>query len=69
MNDQMLRYRQIAAQVDDPRRNEVEEHREIMEATIARDGALAVKLLIQHFEDTNELIRNHVPDMGDAASI
>ena len=68
LNDQMLRYRQIAAQVDDPRRNEIDEHREIMEATIARDGDLAVKLLIQHFENTNELIRNHVPDMGDSAS-
>jgi DNA-binding GntR family transcriptional regulator len=67
LNDQTLRYRQIAAQVDDPRRNEVEEHREIMEAAIARDADLGVKLLIQHFEDTNELIRNHVPDMRDAA--
>jgi DNA-binding GntR family transcriptional regulator len=68
LNDQTLRYRQIAAQVDDPRRNEVDEHREIMEATIARDAEPAVKLLIRHFEDTNELIRNHVPDMADAAA-
>ena len=68
LNDQTLRYRQIAAQADDPRRNEVDEHREIMEATIARDDALAVALLIRHFEDTNELIRKHVPDMQDAVS-
>ena len=65
LNDQTLRYRQIAANVDDPRRNEVEEHREIMEATVTRNAAAAVKLLIQHFEDTNELIRKHVPDMRD----
>jgi DNA-binding GntR family transcriptional regulator len=67
LNDQTLRYRQIAAQFDDPRRNEVDEHREIMEATIARDDDLAVKLLIRHFEDTDQLIRKHVPDMRDSA--
>lgn len=66
LNDQTLRYRQIAAQFDDPRRNEVDEHREIMDATIARDDDQAVSLLIRHFEDTNELIRKHVPDMPGA---
>ena len=66
LNDQTHRYRQIAAQVDDPRRDEVDEHRDIMEATIARDTDRATRLLMEHFSRTSDLILAKFPELPDA---
>lgn len=63
LNDQTHRYRQIAAHVDDPRRNEIDEHRAIMDAAIARDRERAVGLLKEHFTRTSDLIIARVPSL------
>ncbi len=66
LNDQTHRYRQIAARVDDPRRDEIDEHKAIMEATIARDTGRATRLLMEHFTRTSDLIQARFPELPDA---
>ena len=56
LRDQADRYRLLAVGIDYPRRNEVEEHREIMEATIGRDADTATGLLTAHFRNTVDII-------------
>jgi len=65
LNDLTHRYRQIAASIDDPRRDEVDEHRAIMEATIARDDTRAIALLVEHFMRTNDIILANMPSLPD----
>ncbi len=54
--DQANRYRQLAATISYPNRNERDEHREIMDAVIARDTERAVSLHHAHLTKTNDII-------------
>ncbi len=50
------RYRALSRLKSDPDKR-LEEHRQIMEATIERDADRAVRLLIDHFDATSKLVR------------
>lgn len=54
--DQANRYRQLAASISYPHRNEGDEHRALMDAAIARDVEKAVKLHHEHLKKTNDII-------------
>ena len=54
--EQAYRYRQLAVAKSYPKRNELDEHRAIMEATIDGDGDTAVECLGQHYLQTAEII-------------
>ena len=51
------RYRHIARLAGRQRPANEQEHRAILDATVARDANLAVRLLSEHFERTGELVR------------
>jgi len=54
--DQANRYRQLAASISYPHRSERDEHRELMDASIARDVEKAVALHHAHLSKTNAII-------------
>ncbi|MBO6782969.1 MAG: FCD domain-containing protein [Alphaproteobacteria bacterium] len=54
--DQAKRYRQLAATISYPHRNERDEHQDIMDAVIARDVERAVALHHAHLKKTNDII-------------
>jgi GntR family carbon starvation induced transcriptional regulator len=54
--DQANRYRQLAASISYPNRSEGDEHRELMEAAIARDVEKAIALHHAHLGKTNDII-------------
>lgn len=59
LRDRADRYRQIAAAAEFPRRNELDEHRTIMELTISDDAANAVEMLEQHYRRTASACENY----------
>lgn len=67
--DQADRYRQLAATVDMPRRNERAEHQELMEAALDRDAERAVAIECAHLQKTTDMVLradlNFIPDELD----
>lgn len=55
--DQAYRYRQLAARSAYPMRNELDEHRAIFDAVMARRTEDAQRLMAEHYERTARLIR------------
>ncbi len=51
-----FRYRSLAEVVEYRDRHELEEHRQLQDAAIARDADTAVKLLNQHYEVTSNIL-------------
>ena len=60
LNDLADRYRQLAVRVTYPRRNELDEHKAIMDAAVNRDPDRAVEVLMDHYRRTAEIIRDSV---------
>lgn len=56
LDDHADRYRQLAIRASFPTRNELDEHRAIMDATIARRADEAVERLAAHYRRTGEII-------------
>ncbi|MDH5748868.1 MAG: FCD domain-containing protein [Rhodospirillales bacterium] len=56
--DQANRYRYLAVMASFTKRNELDEHREIMEVAIGGDEAKAISLLRKHYNRTAEVILN-----------
>lgn len=57
LSDQAERYRSLARLLDEgPKRKRDEEHRGIMEATVARDADSAVALVTKHFWTTTDML-------------
>jgi DNA-binding GntR family transcriptional regulator len=54
--DQADRYRQLAATVSYPKRNERNEHQDLMEAVLARDADQAVALQCAHIHKTADIV-------------
>ena len=57
LNDLAERYRQFAIRASYPQRHELDEHRAIMEAAVARDADAAEKVLLDHYRRTGDIIR------------
>jgi len=57
LNDQAERYRQLAIRAIYPKRNELDEHRAIFDAAIDGDADEAVRLLMEHYRKTAEIIQ------------
>ena len=70
--DQADRYRQLAAAVSYPKRNERDEHQELMEATLDRDADRAVAIQCAHIRKTADIVLkanlSFLPDVIDPAS-
>ena len=64
--DRAKRYRRLAVIVSYPERNELEEHRDLMEAMLARDADKAVALLDAHYQRTGREIEEYVPVFAQA---
>jgi GntR family transcriptional regulator, carbon starvation induced regulator len=60
LNDLADRYRQLAIRVAYPRRNELDEHKAIMNAAVSRDADTAVEVLMEHYRRTADIIRDSV---------
>jgi len=60
LNDLADRYRQLAVRVAYPRRNELDEHKTIMDAAVNRDADSAVEVLMDHYRRTADIIRESV---------
>ncbi len=60
LNDFADRYRQLAVRVAYPRRNELDEHKAIMDAAVNRNADLAVECLMDHYRHTADIIRDSV---------
>jgi DNA-binding GntR family transcriptional regulator len=56
LGQRSYRYRNLAEVVEYRDRHELEEHRELQQATLNRDADLAVKLLHKHFTVTSEIL-------------
>lgn len=54
--DQADRYRQLAATVSYPKRNERDEHQDLMEAVLARDADRAAALQCAHIRKTADIV-------------
>ncbi len=69
--DQADRYRQLAAAVSYPKRNERSEHRNLMEATLDRDADSAVAIQCAHIRKTADIVLeanlSFLPDTIDSA--
>ena len=69
--DQADRYRQLAAAVSYPKRNERNEHQELMEATLDRDAGRAVGIQCAHIRKTADIVLeaglSFLPDRIDPA--
>lgn len=61
--DEIERYRRLGLTYGTARDNVSDEHREIADATVARDSTLAIRLLNEHFtrtvQDVDQAIRSH----------
>lgn len=64
LNDLADRYRQLAVRVTYPRRNELDEHKAIMDAAVNRDPDRAVEVLMDHYRRTAEIIRDSVDQIS-----
>lgn len=64
LNDLADRYRQLAVRVTYPRRNELDEHKAIMDAAVARDADRAVEVLMDHYRRTADIIRDSVDQIS-----
>ena len=64
LNDLADRYRQLAVRVTYPRRNELDEHKAIMDAAVHRDPDRAVEVLMDHYRRTAEIIRDSVDQIS-----
>lgn len=63
--DQSERYRSLAIHyTSEKNRDPMHEHRALMEAAMARDGELAVKILSEHFWKTSEIVLKALFDEG-----
>lgn len=60
------RYRAVARMKSEPTKR-LDEHRQIMEATVNRDADLAVQLLNAHFENTVNLVLASLERLGETA--
>lgn len=71
MVDQADRYRQLAATVSYPKRNERSEHQDLMEAALERDADRAVAIQCAHIRRTADIVLdadlNFLPDEIDPA--
>ena len=61
LNDLADRYRQLAAY---PRRNELDEHKAIMDAAVNRKPDDAVEVLVGHYRRTADIIRDSVDQIS-----
>ena len=61
LNDLADRYRQLAAY---PRRNELDEHKAIMDAAVNRKPDDAVEVLVDHYRRTADIIRDSVDQIS-----
>jgi DNA-binding GntR family transcriptional regulator len=64
--DRARRYRRLAVIVSYPERNEHEEHRDLMEAMLARDADTAVALLDAHYQRTGREIEEYASVFAQA---
>ena len=64
--DRAKRYRRLAVIVNYPERNELEEHRDLMDAMLARDADKAVALLDAHYQRTGQQIEEFAPVFAEA---
>ena len=64
LNDLADRYRQLAVRVTYPRRNELDEHKAIMDAAVNRDSDRAVEVLMDHYRRTAAIIRDSVDQIS-----
>ena len=55
--DQNIRYRNIAGTVAYPTRNVMNEHQDVMNATVDRNADLAVDTLLSHYTNTGSFLR------------
>ncbi|WP_238123041.1 MULTISPECIES: GntR family transcriptional regulator [unclassified Xanthobacter] len=60
------RYRAVARMKSEPTKR-LDEHRQIMEAAVSRDGDLAVRLLNTHFDNTVTLVLASLERLGESA--
>jgi DNA-binding GntR family transcriptional regulator len=56
--DQAYRYRQLAVRVSYKRRQELDEHKAVVDAVLAGDAALACQTLTAHYDKTAQIILN-----------
>lgn len=66
LSDRADRYRQLAARVAYSKRNELEEHRAIMDAAVNRRADEAVELLFAHYRKTANIIVESHPILAAA---
>ncbi len=64
--DRAKRYRQLAVIVNYPERNELDEHRDLMEAMLSRQPDKAVALLDAHYQRTGQQIEEFAPVLEQA---
>jgi DNA-binding GntR family transcriptional regulator len=64
--DQAYRYREIAVANVFPKRDESEEHRAIMEATIDGEAEAAVERLVAHYQRTAAIVLDCMSEAGTA---
>jgi DNA-binding GntR family transcriptional regulator len=64
LNDLADRYRQLAVRVTYPRRNELDEHKAIMDAAVNRKPDDAVEVLMDHYRRTADIIRDSVDQIS-----
>jgi DNA-binding GntR family transcriptional regulator len=69
LRDQTARYRHLSVSRTsgagpDRERDVAREHRELLEATLARDTVRATELLAEHLRRTTELVLAHTPQMS-----
>lgn len=62
--DLNIRYRNLAGSVAYPSRNVAAEHQAICDAALARDGDLAVDLLVDHYTSTGNFLKMRLNDMA-----
>lgn len=60
--DQNIRYRQLSGKNAYPKRDVTAEHGAICDAVLARDGDLAAKLLVSHYDHTGNFLKEHMSD-------
>ncbi|MBV8912292.1 MAG: GntR family transcriptional regulator [Acetobacteraceae bacterium] len=66
LTDQLYRYRQLSIRKAFPERQVAREHQAIGDAVLARDTEAAVKLLVDHYTATAEVILSDVAIFPDA---
>ena len=56
--DQAYRYRQLAMKTSYKRRDELDEHKQVVDAVVAGNAAVACSALTHHYEKTAHIILN-----------